>query len=122
MIRRRISAGRSGTRTYITVVAEGRWLRPCLHGEDGLVACPSAPQVTLPSDLCVARTETHDMPFYLRTIFRVLSSWVHRGVFAELPGSARRFAPDSPMLPLRHGPLARARSGRTARPLIRRLS
>jgi hypothetical protein len=32
-------------------------------------------------------------------IFRVLSSWVHRGDFAEIPGSRRRLAAHSPIAP-----------------------
>jgi len=41
------------------------------------------------------------MALYLRTFFRLLSTWVHRGVLAEIPRSASRFAADSPISPLR---------------------
>ena len=33
--------------------------------------------IALPSKLRVAPAETEHMPIYLRTFFRVLSSWVH---------------------------------------------
>jgi hypothetical protein len=53
--------------------------------------------IALPSKLRVAPAETEHMPIYLRTFFRVLSSWVHHlmpnvnGPFlwSRLPGSSR---------------------------------
>jgi hypothetical protein len=46
--------------------------------------------VTPAPELRVPSAETEDMPFYLRTFCRLLSSWVHRGVFAEFSESAPR--------------------------------
>ncbi len=34
----------------------------------------------------MAAAETDHMPIYLRVFLRLLSSWVHRGVFADLRG------------------------------------
>jgi hypothetical protein len=39
--------------------------------------------IALPSNLRVAPAETEHMPIYLRTFFRVLSSWVHWGEIVE---------------------------------------
>lgn len=39
--------------------------------------------VSLSPKLCVTRADTEHTPFYLRTFFRVLSSWVHRGEIVE---------------------------------------
>jgi hypothetical protein len=38
------------------------------------------PVITLASNLRVTGTQMEHMPFYLRTFFRLLSSWVHWGV------------------------------------------
>ena len=43
--------------------------------------------IAVSSKLGVTGAKAEHMPFYLRTLFQVLSSWVHRGVFAETPGS-----------------------------------
>jgi hypothetical protein len=40
----------------------------------------SRSSVTVPTELRVTGSETKHMPFYLRTFFRVLSSWVHRPI------------------------------------------
>ena len=50
--------------------------------------------VSLPPKLRVTTAETEQMPFYLRTFFRVLSSWVH----GEKSGSRRGVIYFSPFL------------------------
>ena len=66
---------------------------PASTADGGSRSTPSsmlAPSVSLSPKLRVTTAQTQNMPFYLRTFFRVLSSWVHgeksrsfRGAIAE---------------------------------------
>jgi hypothetical protein len=59
------------------------------HRRAGELPCPSsllAHSVSLPPKLGVTGAQTEHMPIYLRTFFRVLSSWVHH--LMSVPGDA----------------------------------
>ena len=60
---------------------------------------PSSPRPSIavagPTKLRVTAAEADHMPLYLRALFRLLSSWVHRGSFRRVLGECSLDSPTS---------------------------